>query len=98
MSDSKRGGISVAELTRRGWTRRLIQQLLGDPDSVVPNPHHPSGTDMRLYVRRRMEAAERGEVFQHESPDTAGHPNLRRQDRRKGELRLPSWMNAMPST
>jgi hypothetical protein len=59
---ARTGDFSVAELCCRGWNRRLVVALLGDPDFLVPNPHVPGGADMRLYTRARVEEAERGEA------------------------------------
>lgn len=36
-----RQGFSVNELQRRGWSRGLIDKVLGSPDRIVPNPHYP---------------------------------------------------------
>jgi hypothetical protein len=48
---------SVAGLCcRGGWTRRLIDTLLGEPDKLARNPHYASAAPMRLYL---LEAAGR---------------------------------------
>jgi hypothetical protein len=55
--------ISVAELCRRGWTRSLVCSVSGEPDMLVPNPHHPGGPSMKLYSRARVEAGEKRPEF-----------------------------------
>ena len=62
--DSDRPGFSTSELLRRGWTRGLVDRLLGECDLIAPNPHHPGGASMRLYDRARVETAEAGDEFQ----------------------------------
>jgi hypothetical protein len=56
--------VSVAGLKIEGWTDRLIDVYLGEPDRMAPNPHYSSaGAPMRLYLRERVVlAAKRGDV------------------------------------
>ena len=65
---------SQSELHRRGWTGRLIRDLLGEPHWLAPNPKYPnSGSPMRLWDRQRVVQLERTSVW-HERrsrrPDT----------------------------
>jgi hypothetical protein len=64
MTDLDRPGFSLNDLFRRGWSRGLIQKLLGEPDLIAPNPHYPNGASMKLYARTRVEAAEHRHEFQ----------------------------------
>ena len=42
---------SVAGLCcRGGWTRGLIDKLLGEPDKLARNPHYATAAPMRLYA------------------------------------------------
>lgn len=50
--------LTQAELIVRGWTRRMIDEHLGEPDDLVPNPHHPRAAPMRLFAADRIVAAE----------------------------------------
>jgi hypothetical protein len=52
------------DLKERGWTERLIGELLGSPDEERPNPHYASGPTMKLYLVQRVRAAERRVAFQ----------------------------------
>ena len=54
---------TVSTLKERGWTDRLIQALLGEPDQLAPNPHYSSAAPMRLYLRQRIEEAEQHPTF-----------------------------------
>lgn len=40
------------------WTDKMIQDLLGEPDKTVPNPHYRSGAPMKLYLLSRIIAIE----------------------------------------
>jgi hypothetical protein len=55
--------VAVSELLRRGWTKGLIEKLLGKPDQLMPNPHHRRGPKMRLYARARVLQAEASPDF-----------------------------------
>ena len=54
---------NAAQLKRRGWTDKLINDLLGAPDRTAPNPVYRSTARMRLYQRQRVEAAEQHPTF-----------------------------------
>ena len=54
---------NAAQLKRRGWTDKLINDLLGAPDRTAPNPVYRSAARMRLYQRQRVEAAEQHPTF-----------------------------------
>jgi hypothetical protein len=47
----------------RGWTRRMIETLLGPPDDTAEYPHGRSASPVRLFDRARVEAAEATESF-----------------------------------
>lgn len=49
---------AVAQLKGRGWTRSMIDRLLGEPDELRANPCYRSAAPMRLYRAERVEAAE----------------------------------------
>lgn len=56
----------------RGWTDRLVQAYLGEPDATRPNPRYRhAGAPMRLYRVDRVTAAESSERFQAELRRTA---------------------------
>jgi hypothetical protein len=56
---------SVAGLCcRGGWTRRLIDQLLGEPDKLARNPHYASAAPMRLYLIERVAEVEQTPEYQ----------------------------------
>ena len=43
---------------KRYWTDKMIQDLLGEPDEMVDNPHYRSAAPMRLYLLSRVDAIE----------------------------------------
>jgi hypothetical protein len=56
---------SVAGLCcRGGWTRRLIDRLLGEPDKLARNPHYASAAPMRLYLLERVAEVEQTPEYQ----------------------------------
>jgi hypothetical protein len=56
--------VSVAGLKARGWTPALITTFLGEPDTLVANPHYRSAAPMRLYAVARVEAVEASPAWQ----------------------------------
>ena len=59
MSDKQPEYICESRLIgERGWTKKLIQQFLGEPDKEVRNPHYSSAPPMRLYELDRIKEAE----------------------------------------
>jgi hypothetical protein len=59
----KKGMISYSELIKNGWTDRLIDDLLGDPDLQDTNKYNHTGTPMRLYSRKRVAVAEKNVLY-----------------------------------
>ena len=60
-------------ISERGWTKGLINELLGEPDVFADNPHYKSAAPMRLYFLDRVKHIEQtSDVFK-----------SRRKDRRK---------------
>lgn len=56
----------LSELSDRGWTPKLIEEHLGDPDHIKANPYYRRAAPMRLYNACRVTAAEQtSEVAAH---------------------------------
>ena len=64
---------TAAQLKRRGWTDKLITDLLGAPDLTAPNPVYRNTARMRLYQRLRVEAAEQHPTFIQHLNKSANH-------------------------
>ncbi|MYC74488.1 hypothetical protein F4X10_01780 [Candidatus Poribacteria bacterium] len=64
-------------ISERGWTKGLINELLGEPDVFVDNPHYKSAAPMRLYFLDRVKHIE-------QTSDTF---KSRRKDRRKSPVK-----------
>ena len=47
----------------RGWTDKLIEQFLGEPDHLKTNPMYKKAAPMRLYLLDRVTACEGSEAF-----------------------------------
>lgn len=48
---------------QRGWSDRLIKDLLGEPDEYAVNRFYKSGPPMRLFLLSRVETAEHSEAY-----------------------------------
>lgn len=55
--------ISQAGLKKRGWTAKAIVTLLGDCDKTTPNPRYYTAAPMKLYLKERVEEAEKNDYF-----------------------------------
>ena len=51
-------------LADRGWTKELIEQVLGDPDIVLTYPREPKRSPESFYLRTRVDAGEKGKEAQ----------------------------------
>lgn len=59
--------IYLTELKRdRGWTNKLVDNHLGEPDKIEPNPFYPNSYPMKLYKLSRVLEVERSLAFQKE--------------------------------
>ena len=55
--------LTKADLKSRGWTDRMITQLVTIPDAIKPNQRYRSAAPMKLYLRSRVAAVELTEEF-----------------------------------
>ena len=53
----------VAELRQRGWSDRLIRELLGKPDTIRDSAYHWKGPPRQLYACDRVVVAEADPAF-----------------------------------
>lgn len=59
--------ICITDLKReRGWTGKLIDRFLPEPDKVEPNPFYPSSYPMKLYKLSRVLEVEQCLTFKNE--------------------------------
>jgi hypothetical protein len=54
----RREYLSVQGILERGWTRTMVDDLLGEPDEYWDNPYYRSAAPCRMYLRTRLEATE----------------------------------------
>jgi hypothetical protein len=54
---------SQKDLIGRGWSKRLIAQLLGEPDSTCPNPHGSGLAPMKRWNQDRVVEIEASPAF-----------------------------------
>ena len=47
----------------RGWTKKMINEYLGEPDKLVPNPYYRSSPPMKLYQLSRVIEVESQDWF-----------------------------------
>lgn len=55
--------LTLTELRERGWTEKMVRELLGEPDATPPNRNYPGYAPLRLYDLERVEEAERTDAF-----------------------------------
>ena len=55
--------VSEDELRKRGWTKSMIQNLLGRADAEGSNPHHNAVAPMKFFEVKRVAAAEQSARF-----------------------------------
>lgn len=65
--------ITKSTVVKRGWSEKLITELLGEPDREVPNPHYASGPPMQLYDEARVVRVEGTDAFQRASANLKQH-------------------------
>jgi len=66
-------------ISERGWTKGLINELLGEPDLFVDNPHYKSAAPMRLYFLDRVKHIEQtSDVFKSRRKDRQKSPIKKR--------------------
>lgn len=53
-----------SNLLERGWSKKLVNDLLGEPDDFSVNPHYRTGPPVRRYLSSRVMAAESSPQFQ----------------------------------
>jgi len=75
--------ISQAGLKARGWTPKLIERFLGQPERTVPNPHYRSAAPTRLWSLEAVLKAERDPAFQ----EALAQAQRRQEGARKAALR-----------
>ncbi len=62
-SNYRTGYRTVAFLRKSWWTIPLIEELLGKPDLIMPNPYRADAGAVRLFKNERVTAAEETERF-----------------------------------
>lgn len=55
--------VGVAELKRRGWTPKMITELLGEPDQTESNPGGRNSPRVMLWIFTRVEEIEETDAF-----------------------------------
>jgi hypothetical protein len=48
------GYLTASRMKDRGWTPKLIETYLVEPDKEVSNPHYRTSSPMRLYAKTRV--------------------------------------------
>ncbi|NJM76236.1 MAG: hypothetical protein HC852_11165 [Acaryochloridaceae cyanobacterium RU_4_10] len=58
METKTRGHFTKKDLTARGWTAKMIERYLKEPDRLEDNPHCKSGAPMHCYEPDRVKRLE----------------------------------------
>ena len=56
--------LSRSALSVRGWSRKMVRDLLGPPDDYATNPHEPTWPPVHLFAAARVAAAEATPAFE----------------------------------
>src|SRR4051812_19196983 len=63
--------LNKSQLFGRGWTEKMVNRFLGEPDRTEENPWYAKGPPMRLYRLERVEEAESSDAFKQSMADVA---------------------------
>lgn len=85
-SDLLSQGKIIAE---RGWSKAMIEKLLGSPDKLQENPYYRSAAPMRMYSIERVQKVEASPEYQAllEKRQKRGQIGRAAADRKRAELR-----------
>ena len=56
--------VGLTALRERGWTRKMVDTLIGEPDFIIQTPKDDKVKRTSFYRLARVEAAEQTEVLQ----------------------------------
>lgn len=70
---------TATSLKARGWTQKMVEQHLGEPDKEIDNPKYKVASPMRLYARCRVRLIEAKSVIAEQL-----RQNLDRRSSRRG--------------
>lgn len=61
--DQAQDFVTFTALRARGWSPKLIESILGEPDKLARNPYYRSAPPTKLFLTERVEAGEKNESF-----------------------------------
>lgn len=61
--DQAQDFVTLTALRERGWSPKLIESILGDPDKVARNPYYRCAAPTKLFLTARVEEGEKSESF-----------------------------------
>lgn len=81
--------------SERGWTDKLIQEFLGTPDSVKPNPHFKSAPPMLLFLLDRVDKIEQTDEFKTQKVGTNKRKKAAQKAVETKRQQLWEWLNTV---
>jgi hypothetical protein len=97
--NSMRNHYTLSELRKeRGWSERLIGELLGEPDATKVNRRNRRGPLRRLYRRDRVHTAEQDARFVAYQFRREKRSKASKQTADKKRLELEAWAGSTPIT
>jgi len=95
-SNFKNPAVGITHLKDRGWSQKMVDRFLGDPDVWKSNPHHLSGPKRRLWSASRVRGVEQGTDFLCEFQEriTAHRATAVKLDSLKTRATAREWLNA----
>jgi hypothetical protein len=85
---------------KRKWTIRLKREFLPEPHLVIPNPHNPAWSDMKLFDLRIVQEIEQLPEFKGYQPWGnwfSGHMKKLAQERRAAQSHAAETQQAAPA-
>lgn len=90
--DEKSKNVCLSTLKNRGWTVRLIEELLPEP-ILRRNPHYSSASEMKLWNFDDVKEAENNEIFKNHLKSKKERAEKRRENKKK---KLENLINFLP--
>jgi hypothetical protein len=75
MKEKEHKYITKSALRDRGWTQKIINELLKSPDLIKPNPMYRKASPMQLYEITKIEAIELSQSFKDMISKSVKHKN-----------------------
>lgn len=91
----RRDHMSMSRLLERGWTKAMVESLLGDPDKTARNPVYLSASPMKLYSTDRVVAVEKTQQFEKRQIEARKRQSTMRQVSKRKRAEALRWAESV---